>query len=500
MTLRIKSVTRVALAISCLLWGMLLHSCGEVVVKQDLEAMEQALNLPRGTQYMWQANFELIAEEDLHRIGFSKAVDMPELTLTRLDPPSGLKPVGMVSQSQGYLLDTLDYQRLYLYDYSQHTRTTLLDYRDSGITIGKELAFGNKWLVWLELGPFVRNDAGMREKEVRLVARDLSTDKDTVLDRGYHASAQGFFLPFDKLSLEGDIFACRRSVFSGGIRDTEIVYINLAEMRLVVLDRARGSSGRLFAGCNISGSQIVWDLQINFSVEYPGFPPFDQARYSIYSFETDSTKLEPGVSSLTTLTRNDFFFAPAGYRGNLIALRFWEPSIVWIPPPRGAVEAPYRLDYNTFDTAIVQITPQYGVGRYLVYDYEAVIDYKEYLVASNNPRTIQRSSFYIGTRLLSWQSSIPEQHLVYDLETYQILELPVYFGDAYQDEQLLARDVPVVDKVRNRYQEYNEMHQFIIYPNLAYIRVTPVPGAGADYLYFEHIYNLDPPYILVVAG
>ena len=491
------------MTIAILLFCVLLAACGGVVITPDLEQMEQALSMPLGTQYAWHNTVEIISEADLHRIGFSKAVDMPDMELSRLDPPVGFRPVGMTSSSEGYLLENGQSQTLWLYAYTSGERSIVLDYRDSKLHIGKEIVFNQRWLIWLELDPLKADTDGIRRRTVRLVARDLAsedTEENTILDEGICTAAEGFYLPFDSLALDGSNLAYRRSSFSGGLRDTEVVFIDLSQERLLVLDRARGVSGRQILNCSIADTLVAWDLQVNYQVEQPGFPPRSEARYSIYSYETDSSKLTPGSNPLTTLTRNDFFYNPCLYRGNLLALRFWPTRATWFMPRGGGMYVTPLIDHRTFDTGIVQINYQFGIGRLLVHQNEYALDLLEYLIYTGSPRSVQRSDFYAGRRLLSWQSNVGERHMVYDMDTFQFIELPVYFSDAYLSGVDLFRIVPMVDKLQVRFTDMNDLHLFTIYPNLLNIRVTPIPGADADYLYFEHVYDLEPPYILVIRG
>jgi len=486
-----------------ILLSIVLVGCGDVIVTPDLDRLDQALSRPRGVQYSWEPPFDLISEKDLHIIGFSKATDMPGLTLSRMDAPLGFLHLGMISINQGYIMDKADTSVVWLYDYLSREMTPFIDYRDTIYTVGQEIVLSQEWMVWLRLEPLTSHESGIRRRYVSLMARKLPNndhETDIILDKSFCTAAEAYYQPFDSLAVDGSNLVYRRSSFSGGLRDTEVVYVDLSRMRQSVLDRARGSSGKQIVFCSVLDTLVAWDIQTNYQVEYTGFPPFAEACYSISVYETDNSKLPLGSNPLINLTQNDYYYAPILHRNSVVALRYYPTQIKWTSRRVGKGMSESVVDHRSFDTGIVQFNYKFNTGRVLVYDYEYAVDLQEYFCSQFSPRAVQRSDIYIGRRFLSWQSNVAERHIVYDMDTFMIIELPVYFSDSYTEEVSLFRIVPQIDWLNLRFSDQSDLHTFSVFPNLQNIRVTPIPSPEADYFLFEHIYDLEEPYILVVRS
>ena len=477
-----------------LLLCRVLSGCGDVVIApnlEQLERMEEALRYPRGPQYNWipvDQGITLTAEE------------RPDLTFSRLDPPAGLFPLGMNDSSSGYLIDKVSQDILWLYDYSNDQLQPILDYRNTALTMGSEIAFSANWLVWLEIEPFVQGSDGINSREVRLMARNLSAelyDMDIVLDIGRSTMADGFYLPFDQLGLADDSLVYRGSVFRGGRRDTQVVWIDLATLTMRIIGQANGNAGRQILHCSISGTLIAWDVQVNFQVEIPGveFPPQQQSRYTVYTYQTDSSRLPFGASPERLITQNDWYYAPFLFRETLLSMVVMPTRIAWTDQPIGPMGGDLFVNHRSYDHGIVQINPDFGSGRVLVLNSDYSEDIIAYYANLRSPRSIQRDNLFAGQRLVSWQCNVSEHHIVYDMGSFTYLELPVWFGDAYDMGKVMERVFMTQGAV-----PVPIGRAFTIWPNLQLIRVTHIPGADADYFYFEHIYDLEPAYILVVGG
>jgi len=341
-----------------------------------------------------------------------------------------------------------------------------------------------------------------------------------VLDSGTSTPADGSYLPFDSLSLDGNSLVYRASSFDAGWRDTRVKLVQLDIETAWTIGAASAASGRQILRCSIDRQLIAWDVQINsqrthtirttrvlnawstppevvvVDEPYPQFPQLTEARYSLYTYQLDSSKLAFGASPERSITLNDDYYAPFVYQGTLLAVRQIAPSLAWTDQPVGPSGSNLWVNYRTYGTAIVQINPAFGDGRILVRAHQ----YSRLLVAHyanlRAPRTTQRDSIHVGKRLLTWKSNVAERHIVFDMGTYTFIELPVFFADAYSDELAYSMLVKEIDASG---RDIGGVRVFYYYPNLLNIRVTPIDGLDADYLYFEHIHGFGKPYLLRIG-
>jgi hypothetical protein len=206
-------------------------------------------------------------------------------------------------------------------------------------------------------------------------------------------------------------------------------------------------------------------VQTNVQVHISGLAPLQREKYSIYCYTLDDGTGSSGGQSEWTLTQNDDYYAPVVHNRDVYALlkypvhREWE--LISDPP------IIYLDNDQRFANAIVHINTSFRNGQVLVRGTPNALDLLQEYKRRSVPVAVQRHEVYVGKRLLSWKSNIPEQNIVLDLANYCLLELPVRTNSS-------SSDAPA---------EY---------------WVRPIPGLDADYLVFEFLYDYEPAYILRV--
>jgi len=420
-------------------------------------------------------------------------------TLDTLVPPRGFRPVGMLDADHGYIISESETQTLWLYDYVRAEHQPVIDCSQSGggIFLSEEIAFSERWLIWQEVEEVI-GDA-IPYKECSLWARDRRVEggqaADILIVKDSIAMIHGYFLPFDNLSLDGDRLVYRYVDFSKGSCMSAVRLVDLRTLEERTLATANESSNRRINRCSIADSLVVWDVQIGYAINISGMPPQTRARYHLYTYQLDPEKLGPKEDALQQITMNRNFSAPFAYRGKFAAV---------ITYPLTAYDYSLRSDIVFIDTTSEENSLSYLTTGNLT----TATDYEVYLKESYFPlrydgglygkRVFWRYQPFIGKKILTWGSSLPEHHVVLDMETYNFLALPVYFSDAYEGMVISQKIDPIYtlyasgDVVITGYT----VEEIPWWPNLERIRVTPIPGLDADYLLFEHIENLEPPYIL----
>lgn len=428
-------------------------------IAPDYAVIEEAMRLPRG------APLQLLDGTQDADVRYERADETTKLNLQRLDPPEGSWPLGMIDARYGYLLDEAQPQVLWRFDYQQRSGVELIDYRGSSARIAREIAFNENWLIWLELGPYRQQSNGLRQREVRLMARDLQGqyhDADIVIDQGSNTPAEGFYLPFDSLSLDDATLVYRASVFQNGQHDTRVKVTLLDTRETKTLASASGAAGRQIHRCSIDGSLIVWDVRSSFSLPVTQRAALTQARYSLYCYQLKEGNLRRIDGTEQVLTQNDDYYEPVVYGEEVFALRQFATRRDWIEI--STMPSIHRDNDQIYRNIIVRINPAIRSALVMVRNSGYSAQLLEAYALQRIPVTVQRDNIHVGKRLLSWQSNIGEQRLVYDMLSFTFLELPVYFELSEADAQSLW--------------------------------VQPIRGLDADYLLFGLASKKEPPYLL----
>lgn len=387
--------------------------------------------------------------------------------LERLYPDAQLFPIAMFDSRQGLAFQSDDRSRLLLCDYLSGRQQDFIVCDEAAASIGEEIALSDSWLVWTEKS-LLRQEDDVWRSQVVLKAWEYRREgaEPLRLDSGYVSGAEGFFLPFDSLSLDGHELVYRRSTFWGGRRDTEVCFIDLHQLQTQVLAQASEANGKMILRCSIGDRLIAWDEQVGYQYEIPGLQPLDKARYNLYIYHMDSSKLEARQEPLQQISLNRGYFWPLVYRDNLIAVEQLE------------------LDLNNlyYESVLVQInldmelisllTPPSTHSEDLLFFYGWGERYED----KGTWRLISRHRPHMGRKLLSWQSNIAEHHVVIDMESMRYIALPVY-------------DSAGAGATQYAYHDFISLEQY---------QVRPLWGLDADYLYFRHVDEQQDAYILRV--
>ena len=424
--------------------------------------------------------------------------------LTVLHPPAELRPVGMADTSRGYFSDREQFQVLWLFDFDSKVRHPVVDYRGSDSRLASEIVFNDRWLVWQEVSPGKNPSTGIRPyRECRLWLRDLSslTDNNTdiLLATSDILNLYGFFLPFDSLSLDDHYLVFRHSDYSTGPRITSVILVDLLNLDTQTLAIVSEENGRRINRCSIADSLVVWDVCLGYRVNLPGLPPRLGARYNLFTYQLDTSKLGSRDEALKQITLNRAYSSPFAWQGKFLAVvenvrtaydYFSLSDIILIEPTPDD-------DRITFLTT-ADLSSSADFSFYLT-DYYFANRYDDGFYATKNYWRYQPVA---GNRFASWGSNLPEHHVVFDLEAMCFVALPVYFSDTYDDVIIMRKYTEIIEVLASGDVMVTgyDLQEIPWWPNLQNIRVTQIPGPSADYFYFEHIYDLEEPYILVVGG
>ena len=437
---------------------VVLCGCQQPVSRPNYALIESAAQLPPGRP-LNLSNGGRDVELRSGKVGEIVYVDMQHL-----DPPAGYYPLGMLDSHMGYLVEKDIMDALLLYDYQDGSFQAVIDYRSSDMELGLDIAFSDRWLIWLEMDPFLIQEDGLLRRQVRLMVRDVqSGHAEMVLDSGSVTPAEGFYMPFDYLCLDGDTLVYRYSIFSNGRRDTRVKLGDLSYSTVRTLASASGVAGRQITHCSFAGKLVAWSVQTNVQVQISGLAPLQREKYSIYCYTLDDGTGTSGGQSEWTLTQNDDYYAPVVHNKDVYALlkypvhREWE--LISDPP------IIYLDNDQRFANAIVRISTSFRSAQVLVRGTPNAVDLLQEYKRLSVPVAVQRHNIYVGKRLLSWKSNIPEQNIVLDIANYCLLELPIRTSSS-------SDDAP---------KEY---------------WVRPIPGLDADYLVIEFLYDDEPSYIL----
>ena len=487
-------------------------------------------NLPRGPRLMTSPE---------HDGTTAHADDIPGFETQLIELPLGFMPLGFLSETVCLFMDSDARQVLWLYDFTSDSLHEIVDYRHTEYTLGPKIAFNERWLAWTEIEPYRTTIGGSLSREVRLMAAawepaDLATSESEasipflssdvfIVDVGSNSPAEGFYLPFDSLDLDGDSLVFRQSIFDAGWRDTRVKLAQLASGTVQTLGAASGISGRQILSCSIDKQLVAWDVQINFQrvptatvtqalsgaldnpddyivtyIPYPQLPMLPDAVYTIHTWQLDSSKLPFGTSPERIITQNDVYYAPFVTNDTLMVLQHVPQSRSWTDRPVGPSGSDLWLNYRTYDTLITLIRPEFNSARVLVGAFEYSRTMMDHYASLRSPRAIQRDSIHVGKRLLSWRSNVGDRHIAFDLETQTFVELPVYFSNVYDDVIEYGRVVRTRSEVGAMLM-VEEVVNFPYFPHMLNVRVTAITGLDADYLYFEYIDSDEPPYILRIS-
>jgi len=365
---------------------------------------------------------------------YGRVGDYVYYNIQRLEVPQGFTPVGFTGDNQGYLLQTTEAKTLWLYDYTTQTSTPVIDYRGTEYSLASEIVFNQEWLVWSELGSYVRQTDGSRERSVRLLARNLLTPQEdwevaVSVSSPTHASA----LPFDSLSLDGYTLVYRLSLFNAGRRDTKVMLTQLNSRANWTMATASANGGRLIGRCSVADQVVTWDVQANYQLVSNVVPPLPRGAYSLYMYQLDGSKLERGENPETRLSLNGSIYAPVAHGGSIFALQARGGEIV-------IIEINSALKTGSSRVFGYSLSP---------YIYETYHD-PDYL-RQPKERYVQRSHIQVGQRLLTWESSIRDKQYVYDLASYVLVELPINFGSNFLEypeeypEHMWKQAIPGLD-------------------------------------------------------
>jgi len=434
-----------------------------------------------------------------------KASDLAGLSVQVLDVPDRYRPVGIIDARYWLVVRGEQSDALWLYDQSENRIIReVIDYQGSEFNIGNEISFNERWLVWLEISPYTVLSDGAKTREVRLMVREIAVselivgisnpyNEAFIADIGYTAPADGFYLPFDNLNLDGDTLVYRQSVFNSGWRDTRVKVADLASNTVSTLGAASGASGRQILHCSLNETLVSWDVQINYQIKVPNFPPYPRALYNLHTYQLDSRKLERGESPDRIVTQHDDYYSPVVRGDSLFVLQQYPLAVSETSRPVGPGGSELYINHRTYNNAIAQIEPRYLSGRVVVKDYTYSRLIMEYNAEARLPRSVSRDSIHVGKRLLSWQSNIAENHIVFDLYTYAFVELPVFFAGVYDNEFTITDLSSFSDGLSE-----SESTMYTYYPAMASIRANPIPGLDADYIYFVDIHQQESAYLLRV--
>jgi len=414
----------------------------------------------------------------------------------------------MIDSTQGYLVSGDNSQTLWHYDYDRATLRPLIDYRGSESNIAAEIVFNQRWLVWQEVRPLRTGASDLPpSRESLLWLRDLTAPQneteepaaDILIAIDIIANLHGFFLPFDCLSLDGDLLVYRHSDFSSGPRITSVCLVDLLSGEESILASVSELNGRRINNCSIADKLVVWDVQIGYQINISGLPPQSRARYNIFIYQLDPAKLGPKDSALRQVSLNRAYSFPVAYGGGFLAVFDYplmdmnltmRSDIVFIEPG----QEDDRFCYLT--TLKLTTTDSYA------YYLQSVFAPQRYDSGYYASKHFWRYNPVVGKSMAAWSGNVPERYVVLDMKTWQFIALPVYFSDAYVDELIMKKYDAVVevyssgDVVITGY----EVTELPWWPNLEKIRVTVLPGLDADYFYFEHLEELEGPYILRIRG
>ena len=420
-------------------------------------------------------------------------------TLDVLELPGKMYPVGMMDSSHGYVREPSNTDMLWLFDYSSKDFLACLDYRESDASLGGDIVFSERWLLWTEVMPYLQHDSGAYQREVRLMARDLDAPEgspDIQLDIGANTPAEGFLLPFDNIGIQGNAVVYRYSVFVHGNRNTEVRMVDLTMLEVTTLAQASYADEQQILRCGISDSLVAWDVQTRYLHQSePRLPLTLKATYSIdYLDLTDGRVHE--ASSVRRLKSSDDYYAPLVYMDQIIALRHHEPEFAWTDPVSENGDGPlvmyggYHIVNRTVDTSIASLHPMRDITAELLRGYDYALAILEHYHVKFAPRAIQRDELHAGKRLLHWQSNVNEQPIVFDMGTHTIVELPLFFPGMYDDAEELTLDIEYLGVVEHK--------TFTYLPQLDYVLVQPIAGLDADYLYFQR-FDTQEAYLLRVS-
>jgi len=426
-----------------------------------------------------------------------------ELKISRLDPPRGMTPLGMINERFGFFIDKCTSEVLWLYDLVTWEQTTLIDYRGTGRTVACEIAFNEHWLIWLEITPYTQLADGTKIRDVQLKARPILLDEvgrpkvrsradgtesagdadGVVLGEGTNTPLESFYLPFDSLELAGDLLVTRHSAFHAGRRNTEVRLYDLSSGSLQVLKRCFYEDQEQILQCSISESLVTWDVQHLYSIYPKDLPDQRKASYSIEI--VDLTQPEASGFVVRQVCQMSDFHAPVAYNKTLYAL--YSPSGAvdslrnWIPTDQGnfsieqfystgagiphflgrgmAVSQYYSWNTWRIKTGIVTLLPGAGLGMELTTEAGYLSATLEDYFHRKIPHEIEFWGIFVGKRLLSWQSNTSDTHIVFDIRSDLFIELPTQISS-------------------------NDLH------------IQALPGLDADYLIISSLTGDLAPYIL----
>ena len=355
------------------------------------------------------------------------------------------KPLVMLSDEDALWLDASGQQLLQGNLFTLQAEV-LVEAAANG-SIASELVFDGRWLVWQQFGPWAEEQAGV-VRQAELWVRDMSAEgyADILLDEGRHYSRDGVFYPFDSLSVDEDRLVYRFVANSGTGRHTEVRMVDLRtpELGYSSLFSADESNGRLIQRCSLSGSRVAWDVRLIVQEKGSGLPLMTSGYYSVYMYELDSSKYSVRENPLRQLTQNREYHSPL-ILGDRVFVTYHADHPITGVGYGSAVGAivPSMLYYSSYT-------------RSYAYANENILSMFE----EGTARVAERSMPKAGRSLVTWSSSIPEEHIFFDTRISSLVELwpPGFAEDA---------------TVQQRYAYWET------------ITLTPVQGLDADYFLSE---------------
>lgn len=402
----------------------------------------------------------LLSVKDLMEAAASTEEVPEELVYARLDKlevPDGCRPLGLIDSRHGYMLDA-QRNAISIYDFGEQQHQPLIESGD-GWRIAAEIAFNERWLIWIE-SAVSDNASASGPRPHRLLCLDLQDGaaQSVEINSGSTTVFEGSFLPFDSLGLDGDSLVYRYSEFKNGQRDTQVHLVDLRAMSRQTLMSASSAGGRMIMRCTIAEQCIAWDVQLVQEVEVAGLPSMQQSFYDLYYYKNDLSKLHSGEAQLKQIAQNRGYGFPLAYRNQIVVLS----------------QANLSFENSVLHNDIVLISPDLNSAQVIVHTgsqpyYEMLYTYDKMLKTFGNPEErptpVSFSEPQIGKRFLSWQSNVFDRHIVYDLHNLCFLELPLFFT------------------AERSSQEGNYTSRYL-------------PGLDADYRFFETVDGSENAYIL----
>ena len=366
-----------------------------------------------------------------------------ELSYTLLD--NDIRPLVMVGGEEALWLDASGQKLMQGNVYTQQA-ITLIDVAPEG-SIAQDIIYDGHWLIWQQFEPWTTEPAGIA-RVAQLWARDIShsDSTDILLDQGVHYSRDGVFYPFASFSMDEQRLAYRYAISEGSGRHTEVRVVDLLspEQGSQSLYSVDESNGRLIQRCSVSGSRVVWDVRLATQEKSVGLPPIATSYYQIYLYELDSSKYTVRDNPLRQLTLNRDYHSP---------LLLGDKVFVTYQMPRPITGLGYGSAIGVIFPSTLYYSNYTGAHSYAKENIESMFE-------EGTARVIERSMPKAGRSLVTWNSSIAEQHIFFDTRISSLVELwPLGF-----EETATAQE---------RYK-YWEARSF-----------TPVVGLDADYFLCE---------------